>query len=582
MLIIITTAIAVTFGFHDLSTVQAAGTNLIPNANFETDGSGGSPAGWIRDGYGTNTRLFDYPAIGVNGSKAAHTAISSYTSGDAKWAFIAVPVTPGNTYEYNDAYISDVPSIIEAEYQMTNGSLTYKSLVSAPAHSSFATGTPVRFTVPANIRAVSVFHFIEQIGSFTIDNASLVAIAAPSPSSFPSPTPSPSPSPSTSPIPSPLPSGSSTIVPNGDLETASSNPNIPQSWAKGGWGTNTASLTYPVSGFNGGKAAQVAISSYISGDAKWYFTPIIVVPGDVYTLSDMYKSDIESDVTLQFTRSDGTNFYQGLGTVAPTATWTTYTKNIAIPNDAVKMTMFHAAIGVGTLTTDRYSLTKLSSSSSKFNEGMVSFTFDDGYLTAYLRAFPKLDAAGFKGGAYIISTYTGFSGYTSRMLVLDLYARGHEIGTHTRTHPHLTQLALAQIHNEIDGSKNDLEAIGISPNNVFVYPYGDYNGTVKQVVKDAGFIGARSSDIGYNTKNTDRYALKDQHFEFDVTLQQVETWIDAAVANKTWVILELHKIDQTGDQYSITSQMLQDTIDYIKARSVRVVTLEEGLNMMNP
>src|SRR3989344_1131482 len=53
---------------------------------------------------------------------------------------------------------------------------------------------------------------------------------------------------------------------------------LPLSWQSSSWGTNNAVFTYPVAGPGGtsDKAARVALTSYTTGDAKWYFNDVAV------------------------------------------------------------------------------------------------------------------------------------------------------------------------------------------------------------------------------------------------------------------------------------------------------------------
>ena len=92
----------------------------------------------------------------------------------------------------------------------------------------------------------------------------------------------------------------SNLISNPSLETASSNPNLPLGWSKGGWGTNTRIFTYPVAAQDGASAAKVEMTSYTNGDAKWYFNNIPVTPGQTYTFSNWYQSNIPSYVAVQF------------------------------------------------------------------------------------------------------------------------------------------------------------------------------------------------------------------------------------------------------------------------------------------
>src|SRR5579872_3927901 len=128
---------------------------------------------------------------------------------------------------------------------------------------------------------------------------------------------------------------------------------------------------------------------------------------------------------------------------------------------------------------------------------MVTLTFDDGFDSAYKYGLPIVDAAGLKSTHYIITGSLGMPGYISREDLLVIQAHGHEIGAHTRSHPHLPELTPSLLKDEITGSLHDLETAGIHPT-TFAYPYGEYNDAVVAAVKSAGFTSARTSKDGYD------------------------------------------------------------------------------------
>jgi hypothetical protein len=130
----------------------------------------------------------------------------------------------------------------------------------------------------------------------------------------------------------------------------------PVSWFTDIWDQNNAVFTYPVTGVLGGKAANVSITNYISGDAKWYFTQKMVVSGRDYIFSDYYRSDVTTHVFARYGLSNGTFIYVHLGTALPSADWTQWTAHVVAPMNAVSLTVFHVLSSVGALSTDEYSL----------------------------------------------------------------------------------------------------------------------------------------------------------------------------------------------------------------------------------
>ena len=225
--------------------------------------------------------------------------------------------------------------------------------------------------------------------------------------------------------------------------------------------------------------------------------------------------------------------------------------------------------GPGTLVTDDYSLVE-AVTPPVFPAGIVTLTFDDGWQSFADNATSSLLAKGLKATNYIITSVltpdtncTTLAGtdyylgcYMSTSTVQALQTEGFDIGAHTRNHLDLvkdaanpTMLSLYGYANaselwasEINGSKSDLIGAGFTPVDSFAYPYGSYDRQVEQLVHDAGFLGARSVDQGFNLEDTDRYALKMQHVTNTTTAANIETWIQQALANKTWLILMFHDV----------------------------------------
>jgi peptidoglycan/xylan/chitin deacetylase (PgdA/CDA1 family) len=212
---------------------------------------------------------------------------------------------------------------------------------------------------------------------------------------------------------------------------------------------------------------------------------------------------------------------------------------------------------------------------------IISFNFDDGFLSAYNIARPILDAAGYKGTFYIITGYFGKPAYVSKDQVLSLQADGQEIGAHTRHHPQLATITdEAQLQSEILGSKQDLLAMGIKDVSTFAFPEGSFSPQAEQVVKDSGFLGARTTNPLLNDKNTDHYLLLRQRVEADTPWSDVKAAIDQATAQKKWLIIVFHRIDENGSVQSTRHEMLQQIVDYVKQKNIPVVTNEQGLKII--
>ncbi len=68
---------------------------------------------------------------------------------------------------------------------------------------------------------------------------------------------------------------------------------------------------------------------------------------------------------------------------------------------------------------------------------------------------------------------------------------GFEIASHSLTHPCLTECSPPKLKDEVEKSRLILQDMFNQPINGFCYPFGDYNQTVKDSLRTAGYTHAR-------------------------------------------------------------------------------------------
>ncbi len=146
------------------------------------------------------------------------------------------------------------------------------------------------------------------------------------------------------------------LVLNSSLETAGTGGN-PANFNRGGWGTNNRTYTYPVAGI-AGNGVEVAMTTYTNGDARWFFDPVAVTPGQQYTFTYAYKSDVATNITLKFTKTDGTPLYIGIGLPPASSTWTNGTATFVAPAGVTNVTVMHILTGIGVLAIDNQQLSQ--------------------------------------------------------------------------------------------------------------------------------------------------------------------------------------------------------------------------------
>jgi len=142
---------------------------------------------------------------------------------------------------------------------------------------------------------------------------------------------------------------------------------------------------------------------------------------------------------------------------------------------------------------------------------VVSITFDDAYLSVLQLGKPLLDAVGYPATVYAPTDYLDtperplnwagierwHGGEHEQELIPMSWAQlgeladaGWEIGSHTRTHPHLTEIDDQALRRELVESKATVEERMGRPCTTIAYPYGDYDERVVRAATEAGYSAA--------------------------------------------------------------------------------------------
>ena len=161
----------------------------------------------------------------------------------------------------------------------------------------------------------------------------------------------------------------------------------------------------------------------------------------------------------------------------------------------------------------------------------VILTFDDGYRDNYLNAFPILEKYGFKGTFFVVTDYIGSDRIfhwlklgekslahsrenrpywlpLSPKEMLEMSARGACFGSHSKTHLYLSDIDEDEAIEELKQSKEYLERLLSKPVRCFAYPFGNFNKSVKGLVKAAGYKMAVTVKAGSNTLRSSPFELR--------------------------------------------------------------------------
>lgn len=88
-----------------------------------------------------------------------------------------------------------------------------------------------------------------------------------------------------------------------------------------------------------------------------------------------------------------------------------------------------------------------------------------------------------------------------------LASSGVEVGSHGRSHRSLVEGTDEERREEVEGSADDLQAIGLPRPRFFAYPYGEVDERARRAVRDAGYIAGFGIEDAWVERGGDRFSL---------------------------------------------------------------------------
>jgi glycosyltransferase involved in cell wall biosynthesis len=148
----------------------------------------------------------------------------------------------------------------------------------------------------------------------------------------------------------------------------------------------------------------------------------------------------------------------------------------------------------------------------------LMITFDDGYQDLLTEGCPILArraipavvfaVAGLVGG---VSDWSRSGGAPQVLLDEDglktVTENGIEVGSHAMSHRILPEVPSSQLDDEMRGSADTIQALGLPRPRVLAYPYGEWSPEVARAAFEAGYAAAFAIHPGVAERCSNRYAL---------------------------------------------------------------------------
>jgi peptidoglycan/xylan/chitin deacetylase (PgdA/CDA1 family) len=180
----------------------------------------------------------------------------------------------------------------------------------------------------------------------------------------------------------------------------------------------------------------------------------------------------------------------------------------------------------------------------------VAVTFDDGFENFLTQALPELEKRKIPATVFVIADGMnrefGSAAYAERLLSLEQVLSLPSlvtIGSHTVSHPLLTQLDESEARREIRESRMKLEAMLDRPVREFSFPFGGFNERLIEFCHEAGYERAYTTLPAFAFKERNEFAVgrvrvdpTDWPLEFRLKVAGAYRWLPAVFSLKRKIV----------------------------------------------
>lgn len=205
----------------------------------------------------------------------------------------------------------------------------------------------------------------------------------------------------------------------------------------------------------------------------------------------------------------------------------------------------------------------------------VSLTYDDGLDSQVKYAAPVLDRLGLKA--------TFFLSGNNLAQFAPLAKSGHELGSHTLTHPcnpALAALSLPDMASELDAGNAAVQALGVSTELTFAYPCGQMSVTggasYVPLVKER-FRAARGvAGVVAEPANVDLFNVPALFPPSSSDGSDAIAFIQRAEHSHGWAVIGVHGVSEAGEYLQLPQAAHDKVLDYLSEHASTIWTAPFG------
>ena len=203
----------------------------------------------------------------------------------------------------------------------------------------------------------------------------------------------------------------------------------------------------------------------------------------------------------------------------------------------------------------------------------VSYSFDDGCKSAYLKGATSLEDYGWRGTFYLHCDGIGMNTVHWQ----NVHGRSHEIGCHSRTHPlDLPSLTEDEIRDEVLGGGEFLETSIVSdPVWTFSYPHsneGPKDGPLRRIIRSK-YLAARTGLAvpPYNSPTPpEADAICSLRVLTDTDLSILTDAVDDTITYNGWLIYMFHAVILNDGWQPVEEEVWNGCLDHLESVSDQI------------
>jgi peptidoglycan/xylan/chitin deacetylase (PgdA/CDA1 family) len=194
---------------------------------------------------------------------------------------------------------------------------------------------------------------------------------------------------------------------------------------------------------------------------------------------------------------------------------------------------------------------------------IISFTFDD-FPKSALNGADVIEKHGGRAGFYACSSFMGqrspvMGEMFDAATLVELRARGHEVGAHSHSHLDCARTRLEQVERDIGENLVALAEAGHHETvSAFAFPYGETTYAAKRWVGDV-FATGRGVLPGFNLGETDRSQLRAVELgASDGHRRRAMAMLQACLRRKAWLFFFTHDVGAQPTNYGAPLDLLEE------------------------